>query len=133
MFGRKGRVELNRRHLIAVRLIDAINLSAPSVIPGFKPILGGFLFRYEEEEHWPGSLYNVRIYLEEPSGWPSGSVISCVLIPKDGWFDLDKGEIVIAGQGKYNFSGLERGGGCDYKPLASGLLEVSIYREEETR
>lgn len=128
MFGwnRADNIEFSRRHMIAVRLVDAINFAAPKVIGGFKPILAGFKLMVREEEYasWQTPKKRFKLYIE-PAGWPRGSVISCFLIPKDGWQELAEGEMKTLHLGNWHFHGIDVGGGMDYQ-LQPAVLTVTV-------
>ena len=130
MFGKHkaDNIELSRRHMLAVRLVDAINFAAPEAIPGFKPILSGFRLRITEEEYASWQPKRLKLYIE-PAGYPKGSLISCFLIPKDGWYELGNGKFKIPHLGNFNIYGMDTGGGTDYQLMPPRMLSVTIRPE----
>lgn len=118
---KRDKMEVCRRHMVAVRLVDALNFAAPDVIQDFKPILAGFDLEILDEDYSPHSrTRRPRLYIR-PAGWPKDAIISCFLVSQDGWYILDRGEILTSHLGDWTFDAFDRGGGTDYQARETPL------------
>lgn len=115
---RKGReIEFTRIHMLAVRLVDAINFEASSKIEGFEPIFLGFRLRITEEQDPRDSLLTVRPKIHvRPARWPKECFIEALLVQRDGWLNLQDGRMVSP-WGSFDLVGDDTGTvSYDYKP-----------------
>lgn len=125
MFGRKNvdNLEFNRRHMVAVRLVDAINFTAAKAIPGYKPILVGFRLKINWGKVSMWDPHESPILYIRPAGWPKDSGISCFLLQRDGYLTITEGKMVSP-YGNFVIYGDDRGTEVDYQPRES---QLSVY------
>ncbi len=99
------RGEFSKVHLIAVRLVDAINCEASKVIPGFNPIILGFklkvgkLCRPDDKRQY--TTLKIR-----PAGWPTETGISCWLLTADCAEELWDGLVRMPDSSTFKFHGI---------------------------
>ena len=120
---RRKKIELSRSEMVAVRLVDAINLALSKQVLSFAPMWGGFKLELTEEK--ADNEVSYRKLIITPAGWPKGSVISCLLVPKDGWYALDNGQIHTPHLGNFRFFGYDHSGGGE-KPRPD-MVWVTIH------
>jgi hypothetical protein len=136
---RNKEVEFNRTHMVAVRLVDALNHVAmtETLVPGFTPILGGFkltvaaaTFKIVEADQpytcWNGGEHPKLTI--RPAGWPAGSVITVFLYPKDGHYGIT-GDMTTPHLGNWSLNGFDVGGGPDYTP-GTKMVYLNIREKE---
>lgn len=101
--------EFNRTHLIAVRLVDAINREGVRLIRHFVLIRHGF--RCKTRKIWvDGGLESIgfegiEIHLH-PAGWADDGKISCVLVQNDGYVEILNGKLNYH-RSEYSFDGYD--------------------------
>lgn len=126
MFG-KGKSELNRLHLVAVRLVDEVSRQLHELFPDRDWTPVGF--RLKAEKNTNERLdFDAKLEIR-PAHWPKGSLMTCTLI-RSGGRRLLEGEIIIPGLGKGMFSGDDMIG--FRRPLShQGLISVALDFSKE--
>lgn len=96
MFG-KGKLELNRLHLVAVRLMDEVSRQLHELFPDRDWTPVGFRLKIERETGYKDLHAKLEI---RPAHWPKGSLVTSYMVSKSGWYEFTGGEVIIPGLGK---------------------------------
>ncbi len=96
------------RDVLAFRIVEAINLAAPRIVPNFKLSLSGFKVKSSKEvdidlPHLPRPFSKLEI---QPTCWPKGSniIVFFQFRKKYGWTNV-WGEIAYSGSGIFTLKG----------------------------
>ncbi len=112
---RPEKLEFNRCHMIAVRLVDFLNYAATERIPAYEPILDGFRLTLAWQS--PGR----RKLTMRPAGWAKGNKIECLLKPQEGGVRLLSEGVIASPWGTFTFHGEDRGTSLNYQSVLTQL------------
>lgn len=102
MFG-KGKSELNRLQLVAVRLMDEVSRQLHELFPDRDWTPVGFRLKTEKNTNHRLD-FDAKLEIR-PAHWPKGSLVTCTLIRSGGRRLFSEGEIIIPGLGRGMFGG----------------------------